>query len=205
VAFPTADADPDNDAKPGCVVRLDFYGFKPGTYAAEFTAIEPTGGTLGVIAGGDVAVDGDRTPASRLQDSERFTLDVAGLVPTNAGYHVRVEVTRPDRDGNGAKTKAFAFACTPGNPVLFTGGGGGAAVGGTAAFAGTGAAAAGAGAAGAGVAAAGAPAAVRVPRGGFAAGGGGTAVAARDLTPAGLLLGGALLAAGAVRRRGALS
>ncbi|HVF03665.1 MAG TPA: hypothetical protein VNA20_02375 [Frankiaceae bacterium] len=172
VSFPSASDDPDNTAKPGCVVRLDFYGFNKGTYNAVFRAIAPTGDKQ--VASGTVTVTQERTPASKLQTSERFTLDVSGLQPDNSGYHIGVEVTDPARQGSGAKTKNFAFDCQPGGPATFASvaGSGFSRDGGTA------------------------------PAGGFDTGAGGASGRGIPVLPAtGLLAGFSLLAAGAVMRR----
>jgi hypothetical protein len=175
VAFPNADTAPGNDAKPGCTVRLDFYGFRQGTYQAAFHAIAPTGSKL--LASGDVTVTQPRTPASRFQTSRRFTLDVSGLTPGNAGYHVGVKVTNP-ASGGGAKSKTFSFPCLPGNTVQFSGGSGSISVVGSSR----------------GV--------VGSPRGGVASGAGGTAPTSLPIAPMGGLLAGlALLGAGVVTRK----
>lgn len=182
VAFPGDNTAPGNDAKPGCVVRLDFYGFRQGTYHAVFNAIAPTGSKR--LASGDVTITQPRTSGSKFQTSRRFTLDVSGLTPSNAGYHVKVRVTNPAKSGNGAKSKVFYFPCTPGNAAVFTGGGGGLTLN-NARSGGSGSVRVGA-----------------VPRGGFATGAGGTADTSLPLLPAtGLLLGLGLLGGAAVVRR----
>lgn len=186
VAFPTADAAPNNDAKPGCTVRLDFYGFNHGTYDAVFRAIAPTGSKQ--VASGSVVVTQPRTPASHRQTSKRFTLDVSGLTPSNAGYHIGVTVTNPAKSGNGGKHKSFYFDCRPGGSTRFTGGGG--------SVAGARSTARRPSRAGGGA----------VPAGGFDTGGGGTADHGVPLAPAAGLMGGlGLLGAGFVLRRRATS
>lgn len=177
IAFPRADSDPDNDAKPGCTVRLDFYGFRTGTYNAEFNSIAPTASKQ--LATGNVTITQPRTPASRLQTSKRFTLDVSGLTPANQGYHVKVRVTNPANPGNGAKTKVFYFDCEPGNGTVFTGGGGGFLTFGAGSGSGN----------------------ASNPRSGFATGAGGTAPSDLPLLPiSGLLAGLGLMGAAAATR-----
>lgn len=179
IAFPGDGSAPNNDAKPGCVVRLDFYGFRTGTYRAVFRAIAPTGSKQ--LASGNVTVTQPRTPASRLQTSQRFTLDVSGLTPSNQGYHVNVKVTNPANPGNGGKTKNFYFDCVPANAAEFTGGSGSLTL---ASF----------GGGGGGVS--------RAPAGGFATGVGGPVSTDVPILPlTGLLAGLALVAAGALSRR----
>lgn len=117
VAFPTASTANNNDAKPGCTVRLDYYGFNRGTYNAVFTS----GGKQ--VASGSVQVTQDRNPASAFQTSRRFTLDVSGLTAGNAGYAFRVVSTNTATGGS--KSKNFTFDCQAGGATQFTGGGGG--------------------------------------------------------------------------------
>jgi len=186
VAFPNANTDPNNDAKPGCTVRLDFFGFRRGTYHAEFRAIAPTGDKR--LASGNVTVTQPRTPASAFQTSGRFFLDVFGLQPDKAGYHVNVKVTNTANPDGGAKSKNFTFDCVPGGQVRFSGGSGSTSV--VRSGSGAGNVTGGSGSVGA------------VPRGGFATGAGGTAPDGPPLLPiAGLLAGLSLVGAGALRRK----
>jgi len=181
VAFPTASTDPNNDAKPGCTVRLDFYGFNRGSYNAVFHAAAPTGSKQ--VASGSVLVTQPRTPASRYQTGKRFTLDVSGLTPGKAGYHFKVDVTNAARTSGGSKSKSFTFDCRPGGAVSFTGGSGSLSGGGHT------------------------HARRTAPVGGFDTGGGGAAdSAALPLVPAAALLGGlGLLGVGFALRRRTLS
>jgi len=184
VSLPTGSGGPGNTAKPGCSVRLDFYGFNMGTYPVVFRAIAPTGDKQ--VASGSVTITQGRKPASKLQTSKRFTMDVSGLQPGNSGYHIKVRVTNPAKNGNGAKSKVFTLDCSAGAPAVFTGGGV-VPTSGSGSTSGSGRANGGGGAA---------------PVGGFSTGAGGTSTPGLPVLPAtGLLAGLALLTSGAVMRR----
>lgn len=102
---------PDNDANPGCTARIDFFNFKLGAYNVLFTAVPPSG-TREVLRS-TVTITRTSTPASQVQQSARYELNVSGLATDGPGYKLRVEVTDPDREGQGAKSKVFSFECMP--------------------------------------------------------------------------------------------
>lgn len=102
-------ADPDNEAKPGCVARVDYFNFNPGTYQVTFTAVPPSGDRE--LLSTDVTIEQESQPASDAQRTERYELDVSGLAADGVGYHVSLEVSDPDREGEGAKGKVFGFEC----------------------------------------------------------------------------------------------
>ncbi|MFN2625609.1 MAG: hypothetical protein ABR520_05935 [Mycobacteriales bacterium] len=110
------DTAPDNNPQPGCLLRVDFYGFNKGTYAVRINAQAPTGsGEL--LASRSVTITQERIPASKFQTSETFdvrpALAAAGITPAKQGYHVKVTVTDPDKPGNGGKHKVAWLDCSP--------------------------------------------------------------------------------------------
>lgn len=111
VALPTDGTANDNEPHPGCWARIDFYNFNTKTYGVEFTAIAPTAG--GVVGGGTATITVARTGGGDFQQSFTYALDFAGIAPAKQGYHVKVEVTNPDKPGEGAKSKVFWLDCVP--------------------------------------------------------------------------------------------
>jgi hypothetical protein len=120
----TDEPDPDNQAKPGCTARVDYFNFKTGTYDVGFTAVPPSG-TQEVLST-TVDITQEAKGGNDVQQSERYRLDVSGLEMDGPGYKLQVRVSDPDKSGGGGKSKVFSFECLPES----FGGGTGAAGGG---------------------------------------------------------------------------
>lgn len=107
------DTHEDNNPKPGCLLRVDFYGFNAGTYSLRINAHPPTGdGQL--LTRDSVAITGPRKTADgRFQTSRTYDLRAAlsGIAPAKQGYHVKVTVTDPSKPGNGGKHKVAWLDC----------------------------------------------------------------------------------------------
>ncbi|MCA1830814.1 MAG: hypothetical protein LC663_04795, partial [Actinobacteria bacterium] len=54
IAKPSSDFAPNNEPKPGCVLRVDFYGFRAGTLDVTINVIPPTG--RGIVATDTVVI-----------------------------------------------------------------------------------------------------------------------------------------------------
>lgn len=104
--------EPNNEPKPGCTFRVDFYGFRAGVLDVTVRAISPTG---------DATLARDSVTLSRSARGNQYqtsrTYDVseglAGLTASNQGYHLRIDAKRADSNGNGSKTKVFWLNCAP--------------------------------------------------------------------------------------------
>ncbi|MCA1830813.1 MAG: hypothetical protein ABR552_04345 [Actinomycetota bacterium] len=105
--------DPSNDPHPGCPFRVDFFGFKAGTYDITITGWPPTGG--GVLKT-DVITIPTTTHGNTFQVSRTYDLSaaLADITPANQGYHVRLDAKRRGTPGNGSKTKVFWLTCPAG-------------------------------------------------------------------------------------------
>lgn len=160
---------PDNQANPGCIARIDYYNFKLGQYDVLFTAVPPSG-TREVLRA-TVNITRESRPASDVQQSAQYRLNVSGLATDGPGYKLRVEVSRQDATGEGAKSKIFSFLCE--TQVLGTRNVRGTAGGATGVF----------------------------PTGGFRTGGGGRSGALPLVPLGGLAVGLAAVTAGVVVRR----
>jgi hypothetical protein len=105
--------DPDNEPHPGCPFRVDFFGFRAGTYDVTITGWPPTGG--GVLTT-DVVTIATTSHGKVLQASRTYDLSsaLAGITPQpQQGYHVRLDAKRRGTPGEGSKTKVFWLTCPP--------------------------------------------------------------------------------------------
>lgn len=111
--------EPNNDPKPGCTFRVDFYGFRAGTLNVTVSAIAPTGdSTLAT----DAVTLATSARGSQYQTSRTYDVSgaLADLTASNQGYHLRVDAKRTDSNGLGSKTKVFWLNCQPSTGVQGT-------------------------------------------------------------------------------------
>jgi hypothetical protein len=109
------DSVPNNAPHQGCQFNIEFYNFDVGNPDATYTLtlVTPTespGGDL--LATGTVAVGGGPLPGFDKLDAVvgvdlTGPLSASGATPTSVGYHVRLDVTTPNMQANGAKSKVF--------------------------------------------------------------------------------------------------
>ncbi len=99
---------PSNNPHPGCGFRVDWYGFRTGTFDVTISTHPPTGRDVLVT---DVVVIATREQGNTLQVMRSY--DVRPLLPPSddGRWHIRVEAERRDMPGNGAKTKMLWLEC----------------------------------------------------------------------------------------------
>jgi hypothetical protein len=109
------DSIPNNAPHQGCQFNIEFYNFDVGSPDAmfSFTLWAPTQSPAGdFLVSGSVAIGGGPMPGYDKLDSV-VTVDLAGPLaasgasPTSQGLHVRLDVTTPNKQGNGSKSKVF--------------------------------------------------------------------------------------------------
>jgi hypothetical protein len=121
----TVDQIPNNAPHQGCAFTMEYYNFAVGspdaTYA--FTLQAPTQVGNNMLASGSVAIGGGELPGYPMLDAAvtvdlSTSLAASGAVPAQQGYHVRMDVTSPDQQGNGSKSKVFWVdgSCGGGGP-----------------------------------------------------------------------------------------
>lgn len=101
--------DPSNEPHPGCGLRVDFYGFRPGTFDLTIATHAPTGNDQ-LFA--DEIVLTERARGNELNLTRVY--DIAPVLPPSEDgrWHLRVEVQRRDFPGNGTKTKMLWLECS---------------------------------------------------------------------------------------------
>lgn len=116
VAQVGAGTEPDNDPKPGCALRVDFYGFRAGTLNVTISVIPPTGNDA--IATDTVSL-ATSARGNEYQTSRTYDLSgaLSSLGSSADGYHLRVDAQREGFPGNGSKTKVLWLKCAPDTQV----------------------------------------------------------------------------------------
>jgi hypothetical protein len=101
-------ADPSNEPHPGCSFRVDFYGFRAGTFDVTVSTQPPTGREVLLT---DVVTLATDARGNELQLQKVY--DVASMLPASddGRWHLRVDVARQGQPGNGSKTKVFWLEC----------------------------------------------------------------------------------------------
>ncbi|MFA5889987.1 MAG: hypothetical protein WDA27_03380 [Actinomycetota bacterium] len=111
VSAPQDAPDASNDPKPGCIFRVDFFGFRAGTLNLTITLQPPTGTQVIGTDSVTIASSSKGYQTSRTYD---LTEVLSGFeAQDQQGYHVRVTTARDDRPGNGGKTKVIWLNCSP--------------------------------------------------------------------------------------------
>jgi hypothetical protein len=109
------DSIPNNDPHQGCQFGVEFYNFALGSPDASYSFAlsaptqSPTSNLLAsgsAVIGGGPMVGFDQLDAAVMVDLTA-SLGVSGATPGTQGYHVKLDVTTPDMNGNGSKSKVF--------------------------------------------------------------------------------------------------
>jgi hypothetical protein len=109
------DSIPNNDPHQGCQFSVEFYNFDllspDATYSFTLSAPTQSPGT-GLLASGTVVIGGGPLPGFDQLDAVALVdlsapLGASGATAAKQGFHVTLDVTTPDTNGNGSKSKVF--------------------------------------------------------------------------------------------------